>query len=72
MHQNLPCGGQVVVDRPCRLIEGIYIILVVQHHIAVEHLVGAPLATEKIAQIIDIQPYIQRVLVARHIEVEFL
>ena len=72
MDQYLPCGGKIVIDRPCGLAKCIGTIFVIQYHIIVEHFADAPLAVEQISEVINIQTDIQCVFMTGHIEIELL
>ena len=72
VHQNLPGGGEVVIDRPGGLSERVLVVLVFQHHIAVKHFVCTPLAAEEVGEVVEVNTDLEGLFVTGDVKVELL
>ena len=72
MDQNLPSGGEVVIDGPGGLVERVLVVLVGQHHIAVKYLVSTPPAAEQVGDVVEVSTDLEGLLVTSDVEVELL
>ena len=54
MEQNLPRGGDIVIQRPFGGGVGVGVVLILQYLVVVEHLQGSPLGIEEVGEVADI------------------
>ena len=72
MEQNLPRGGDIVIQRPFGGGVGVGIVLILQYLVVVEHLQGSPLGIEEIGKVVEVQSYIEGLSATGDVELDLL